>query len=156
LGQKVDFKNCIIIATSNAGSNLILEKDNMSGESLKLELLNYFFKESIFKPEFINRFSSVILFEPLSKEHLLDIAQLILNRIKNNLEEKGIEFEITEELKKEIVNIGYNPVFGAREIKRVIQDKVENTLADGLISGTIKKGSTVKIVGSNFELVLTN
>ena len=59
-------------------------------------------------------------------------------------------------MKKEIVNIGYNPVFGAREIKRVIQDKVENTLADGLISGTIKKGSTVKIVGSNFELVLTN
>lgn len=156
LGQRVDFKNCIIIATSNVGSNLILEKDNMSGESLKLELLNYFFKESIFKPEFINRFSSVILFEPLSKEHLLDITQLILNRIKNNLEEKGIEFEITEELKKEIVNIGYNPVFGAREIKRVIQDKVENTLADGLISGAIKKGSTVKIVGSNFELVLTN
>ncbi len=152
MGQRVDFKNCIIIATSNAGSNLILEraKDNVSSESLKLELLNYFFKESIFKPEFINRFSSVVLFEPLSKEHLLDITQLILERIKKNLSDKGIDFKITNELKQEIVNIGYNPSFGAREINRVVQDKVENALADGLISGKIKKGSVVKISIPNF------
>lgn len=158
MGQKVDFKHCIIIATSNAGSNLILERvrDNISLESLKLDLLNYFFKESIFKPEFINRFSSVVLFEPLSKEHLLDITQLTLERIKKNLFDKGINFEITDELKQEIVNIGYSPSFGAREINRVVQDKVENVLADGIIAGKIKKGSTVKIEGPEFKLVLTD
>ncbi|MCJ7829495.1 AAA family ATPase, partial [Patescibacteria group bacterium] len=158
LGRKVDFKNSIIIATSNAGAEIIWEdiRINKKLDIVKEDLLGYLFKEGVFRPEFINRFDGVVVFKPLTKENLLDIAELLLQKLKKNLEEKNIEFIITQPLKKEIMELGYNPTFGAREMRRVIQDKVENILATALLSGRLKRGDKVEILpkDNKFELIL--
>jgi len=155
LGRKVDFKNSIIIATSNAGYRIILkaisEKSNWS--LVKGELFGYLFERGIFRPEFVNRFDAVVVFTPLSKDNLLDISQLILGKLKKDLFEKDIEFEISKELKEKIVELSYSPEFGAREMKRVIQDKVENSLARAVLGGEIKRGDRMKIDPVTFKVV---
>ena len=115
-------------------------------------LLDYVFEEGIFRPEFINRFDAMVVFKPLSKENLLNIADLMLEKLKKNLKEKEIEFVITEPLKEKMVELGYDPVFGARQMKRVIQDKVENVLASALLSDEIKRGSKIEIDPKDFKL----
>ena len=154
LGRKVDFKNSIIIATSNAGYQVILEalKKDKAMPEIKDELLDFLFKEGIFRPEFINRFDAVIVFKSLTKENLLDIAELLLQKLKKNLKEKEIEFVITQPLKEKIMELGYRPVFGAREMRRVIQDKIENVLAQGFLSGQLKRGDKVEIDPAEFKL----
>ena len=153
-GRKVDFKNSIIIATSNAGYKIILEalKKISEWSGVKQKLLDFLFQEGTFRPEFINRFDAVVVFKPLSKENLLGIAELLLQKLKANLKEKGIEFVITENLKEKIVELGYDPTFGAREMRRVIQDKVENVLATALLKGEIVKGYRVEIEPENWQL----
>lgn len=154
LGRKVDFKNSLIIATSNAGYQIILEAlaSKMDWSKVKEKLLDYVFEKAIFRPEFINRFDAVVVFQPLTKEHLLQIAELLLQKLKKNLKEKGIEFVITLPLKEKIVELGYDITFGARELKRVIQDKVEGVLAQALLSGELKRGNTVEIDPNEFKL----
>jgi len=154
LGRKVDFKNSIIIATSNAGYQVILEalREKVEWSRVKSKLLDFLFAEGIFRPEFINRFDAVVVFRPLSKENLLDIADLILKKLKKNLAEKNIEFVITESLKEKIVELGFSPVFGAREMRRVIQDKVENVLALAILKGELKRGNKVEIDPQEFKL----
>jgi len=153
-GRKIDFKNTIIIATSNAGAEIIWEdiKKDKKLNLVKEELLSYLFREKIFRPEFINRFDGVVIFKPLSKENLLKIAELMLQKLKKNLLEKGIEFVVSESLKKKIVELGYNPVFGAREMRRVIQEKVENVLASALLANQIKKGDKIEINPCDFTI----
>jgi ATP-dependent Clp protease ATP-binding subunit ClpA len=154
-GRKVDFRNNIIIATSNAGYQIIidaLENDGRGWTNIKKKILDFIFSNSIFRPELINRFDAVVVFRPLTKENLLSISELLLNKIKNNLFLKGIEFVITPELKEKIVELSYSPTFGAREMRRVIQDKVENVLAVGILSNKLIKGSSVKINPENFTL----
>jgi len=154
LGRKVDFKNSIIIATSNAGYQIILKalKEKTEWFKVKQKLLDRLFEEGLFRPEFINRFDAVVVFKPLSKENLLDIADLMLKKLKKNLKEKEIEFVITEPLKEIIVELGYDPTFGARQMRRVIQDKIENVLAQAILSGEIKRGSRAEIDPENFQL----
>ncbi len=154
LGRKVDFKNSIIIATSNAGYKIILEalREKTEWSAVKQRLLDYLFEKAIFRPEFINRFDAAIVFRPLTKENLLDIAELMFQKLKKNLKEKDVEFIITEPLKEKIVELGYSPVFGARELRRVIQDKVENVLASALLSGKLKGGDRAEIESEEFKL----
>jgi len=154
-GRKVDFKNTIIIATSNAGYEIILEalKEKSKWSGVKQDLLDYIFKKGIFKPEFINRFDAMVLFKPLNKTNLVDVVELMLQQTKNNLKEKGIEFEITLPLKEKIVKLGYDPTFGARQMRRVLQEKVENVLATALLSGTIKRGDSISINPAKFQIV---
>ena len=154
LGRKVDFSNTIIIATSNAGYQVILEAIRLQTEwkTIKQKLLDYIFENSIFRPEFINRFDAVVVFSPLSKENLLDIAELQLQKIKKNLEDKNIEFAITKRLKERIVELGYDPTFGARNMKRVIQDSVENAIAKALLAEEIKRADKIEIDPDNFSL----
>ncbi len=172
LGRKVDFKNTIIIATSNAGYQVILQvlkeltetgpflvekpigRSQEVWDIVKKRLLDYVFDKGIFRPELINRFDAVVVFRSLTKENLLDIAELLFQKLKKNLKEKGIEFLITDELKEKIAELGYNPAFGAREMRRVIQDKVENVLAAALLSNELVRGNTVKIDPKNFELII--
>ncbi|PIR72035.1 MAG: hypothetical protein COU42_02790 [Candidatus Nealsonbacteria bacterium CG10_big_fil_rev_8_21_14_0_10_36_24] len=157
-GRKINFKNTIIIATSNAGYQVILEalKKKTDWLKVKQQLLDELFEKAIFRPEFINRFDAMVVFQPLSKENLLEIAELMLSGIKKNLEEKGIEFVITKELKEKIVELGYNPTFGAREMRRVIQDKVENVLAEALLSGEVKRGQRIGIDPTEFKLIINS
>ena len=154
LGRKVDFTHSIIIATSNAGYQIILRalKEDVDFASIKQEIFDELFAKGIFRPEFLNRFDGVILFQPLSEQHLVDIAQLMLAKLQRNLQEKGIEFTITQPLKAKIAKLGYNPQFGARDMRRVIQDKVENVLATALLRGTMKRGDSVEIDSETFEI----
>ena len=157
LGRKVDFKNSIIIATSNAGYQVILKvlREKTEWSKVKQMLLNYLFEEGLFRPEFINRFDAMVVFKPLSKENLLAIADLMLMKLKKNLREKEVEFIITDSLRGKVVELGYDPTFGARQIRRVIQDKIENVLASALLSGEIKRGSKIEIDSEDFKLKVT-
>ncbi len=157
LGRKTDFRHTIIIATSNAGYQLILQaiKQRMDFARLKEQLLDFLFAEGIYRPEFINRFDGVILFTPLKPEHLLKIAGLMLGKLQRNMQEKGIELEITEELKATIAQLGYDPTFGARNMRRVLQDKVENALAVALLSDAIKRGDRITLNPQTFEVLKT-
>ena len=157
LGRKVDFKNTIIIATSNVASEIIIE-DVKIGESLdntKNRVFNYAFEKRLLKPEFVNRFDAVVLFKPLGKPELLQIAGLMLNKLSKSLLDKGVKLEITQELKEKIVELSYNPAFGAREMKRIMQDKVENSLAKSLLLGDLGRGKIVSIVPEDFSLKIT-
>jgi len=155
-GRKIIFKDTIIIATSNAGYKVILKalKKKSGWQGIKQELLDELFEQEVFRPEFINRFDAIVVFKPLSKNNLLGIAHLMLSKLKKNLEEKGIEFVITDELKEKIVELSYNPVFGAREMRRVIQDKVENVLATAILSNKLIRGSRAKIDPADFKLII--
>jgi len=152
-GRKTVFTNTIIICTSNAGAEFIFESVEKDKKLNKEKLLERLFKEGVFRPEFINRFDAVIIFKPLTKENLLDIAQLMLNSLQKSLKEKDIEFIITDPLKAKIVELSYKPAFGAREMRRVIQDNIENVIAQALLSDTIKKGKSFEISASDFKLI---
>lgn len=156
LGRKVSFLDTILIATSNAGYKVILEalKAGTPWTEVKQKLLDYFFAQGIFRPELINRFDGVIIFRPLTKENLLAIAELLLQKLKKNLKEKEIDFVITPEIKEKIVELGYDPVFGARQMRRVIQDKIENVLAEAILADEIKKGERVTVEPKNFRLII--
>jgi len=156
LGRKVSFLDTIIIATSNAGYKVILEavKEKTLWLEVKQKLLDYFFAQGIFRPELINRFDGVIIFKPLTRENLIAVAELLLQKLKKNLKEKEIEFIITSELKEKIAELGYDPVFGARQMRRVVQDKIENVLAEAILADKIKKGEKVTVEPKKFKLVI--
>ncbi|MBI2642580.1 MAG: ATP-dependent Clp protease ATP-binding subunit [Candidatus Wildermuthbacteria bacterium] len=154
LGRKISFEHSIIIATSNAGSQLIIQaiKENADFAALKDKVRDYLFQQGTFRPEFLNRFDAMVLFKPLTKEHLSQIAGLMLKKLQKNLEGKGIGFVVTEPLKERLAELGYDPVFGARPMKRAIQDNVENILAVSLLKGEIKRGDKVQLDSSTFEV----
>jgi len=154
LGRKIDFSNTIIIATSNAGYQIILDaiKEERKIEEVKQDILDYVFREGIFRPEFINRFDAVVAFQSLTKKNLLDIAGLRFKKLIKNLEVKQIELVVSEKVKQQIVELSYNPQFGAREMRRVIQNKVENELARCFLANEIKEGDTIKIEPDTFKI----
>jgi ATP-dependent Clp protease ATP-binding subunit ClpC len=154
LGRKVDFKNTIIIATSNAGYQLIFKasQEKRDWNEVKKELINYLVENSIFRPELLNRFDAVILFHPLSKENLLSIAELLLKKIKDQLKKKDVDLVVEKEVLEQIVALSYTPEFGARQMQRVIQDKVANVLAQYILEGKIKRGERI-LINKNFEIL---
>ncbi|MCB9802418.1 ATP-dependent Clp protease ATP-binding subunit [Candidatus Nomurabacteria bacterium] len=144
LGRTVDFTNVIMVATSNAGTEYIQQQieagqkiEDFQEDLIKTKL------QGIFRPEFLNRFDSVVVFRPLNESEILQIAGLMLNKVKNRLEAKGIYFEITESAQKELAQLGFDPVFGARSLRRVIQEKVDNALAKFLLQGKIGRRDVV-------------
>lgn len=155
LGRKVNFRNSIIIATSNAGYKVILEalKQRTEWSKVKAKLLDYLFQKAIFRPELINRFDAIVVFRPLSQENLLDIAELMLQKLKKNLKEKGIEFEITLPLKEKLVEMGCSKTFGARQLRRVISDRVEDPLAEAILRKEIKRGDRVEVDPLGFRVI---
>lgn len=148
VGRKIVFSNTIIITTSNAGSEYIREgvKNNVSYEEMKNGLLEKLQQEGIFRPEFINRFTAVIIFSPLTTEQTREVAKLMVEKLKLRLEtEKEIKLDITEAAIAELALKGYSPEFGARALERTIQESLENVLAKKMISGEVARGATVKI-----------
>lgn len=148
-GRTVNFKNTIIIMTSNMGSHLIQE----SFEGVKEENLHEAMDKAKFKvlellkqtirPEFLNRIDETIIFTPLNKRYVKQIVQLQLNQLKEMLLDKGIKMHMTEEAKEHLVEAGYDPHFGARPIKRVIQKQVLNELSKSILAGTLDTSLTV-------------
>ena len=138
--------------SSGCGGDIFISLSNNDRCRLNAGMLDYLFEEGIFRPEFINRFDAMVVFHPLSKDNLLGIAELLLQKLKRNLEEKNIEFVITLPLKEKIVELGYNPMFGAREMRRAIQDNVENVFASAILSGELDRGDRVEIDPVNFTL----
>jgi len=155
LGRKVDFKNTIIICTSNAGYQTIFKaaKEKREWSKVKEELINYFVEQGIFRPELINRFDAVVLYKPLTKENLLEIAELLLKKIQKQLKAKEIEFLITQKLKEKIVELSYTPEFGARQMERVIENKISNLLAEAILRKEIKRGERIEIDPDTFSII---
>jgi len=141
-GRTIDFKNTIIIMTSNLGSQVIkeLSQDFKMMEKRVKEIM-----ESHFKPEFLNRVDEIIIFKPLSREVIFKILDLQLNELKIRLKEKKIDIVVTPEAKKLLAERGYDPVYGARPLKRTIQQDIQNALALKILEGEYREGDTVNI-----------
>lgn len=146
-GRVVDFSNAIIIATSNAGAEQIRTKikEKVSAEELKKFLLDYLQTQNIFRPEFLNRFDGVIAFHPLTSEQITEVAKLMLAKVANSMLEKDVTIEFSNDAIQKLAKLGYDPVYGARPMQRVIQEKVENKLAQDLLAGKIQRGQKIII-----------
>ena len=146
-GRTVDFKNTIVIMTSNIGSPRILGyRGSFSGEvyeRMKEAVLEELRRH--FRPEFLNRVDEIVVFHALSEEHLKQIVDIQLDRLRKRLEDRHIHLEITEAAKEHLVRVGYDPAFGARPLKRVIQKEVETALGRGLLKGEVRDGQTVVV-----------
>ncbi|RPH36921.1 type VI secretion system ATPase TssH, partial [bacterium] len=152
-GRTVDFKNTIIIMTSNLGSHLISEKissgfkDDEEWEetfaNLKQDLFQLL-KQTI-RPEFLNRVDEVIVFKPLSQSDIREVVSLQLKRVQELLQGKDITLEITDDAKDWIAKLGFDPVYGARPLKRVIQKHIINPLSEYILKGDFSEGDTVEI-----------
>ncbi len=143
-GRTVDFKNTVIIMTSNIGSNYILEfsgTDEESYQGMKEQVLAAMRQH--FRPEFLNRVDEIVVFRSLTKEQLLAIVQIQVAHLQARLEGQGITQELTEEVKGHLAEAGYDPVYGARPLKRVIQRELETPLAKQIVEGKVLDGSRV-------------
>jgi ATP-dependent Clp protease ATP-binding subunit ClpC len=150
LGRKINFKNTLIILTSNVGqrklnefgSSIGFSKDKAEKAKIEGEILLKKELEKTFSPEFLNRLDEIIYFDPLAKENIIKILDVELDRMKPRFETIGIKIKITDALKEKIAEVGYDPKFGARPLKRVLQKYVEDTVAETMINNKINPGDT--------------
>ncbi len=151
--REISFRDTIVIATSNAGANHIREyiDQGMSLDNIKDELTNAMISEGQFQPEFLNRFDEICIFEPLSKENLMKIVDLMIHSVNKTLAPQKISVHLSEDAKALLVEKGYDPQMGARPMRRVVQKTVENLLAKLMLSGTIDSGATVEITRDMIE-----
>jgi len=168
-GRRVDFRNAILIMTSNVGASLIkhggslgfaVARDETQQQEDEYKVMRERVTEALkrtFRPEFLNRLDGVMVFRSLTKEQIKDIVNLELNRVRAQLAEQEIRLEVTEAVKELIAEAGYDTEYGARPLRRVIQDKLEDRLSEGLLAGEFKAGDTVRVIvgeDGQFELVV--
>lgn len=139
-GKTIDFRNAILIMTSNLGSELILENKNR--EETKKEVTKLLHR--FFRPEFLNRIDATIIYNSLTKEDVLAITQIQLDEVSKRLSESGITLKTNDELVKHFASIGYDPIFGARPLKRSIEDELIDKIAMQILDGSIKAGDTIE------------
>ena len=151
-GRQVDFKNTILIMTSNIGARQITMHAPMGFTTGSQEQSYAKMKETVlaelkktFNPEFMNRIDEVIVFHPLAKEHMRKIADLMLQRLQSQLDEKRITLMMSDDAKEFLIDKGYDPQFGARPLRRAIQRYVEDLLAEEMLRGGLTEGSTVRV-----------
>ena len=155
-GRTVDFKNTVIILTSNLGSNYLLEGIDANGEITQEarnqveELLHH-----SFRPEFLNRLDEIVFYKPLTKDNITHIIDLIMKDLNKRLADKQLKCELTERAKDYIVETGYDPAFGARPLKRLVQRDIETLLARKIIAGDIDQGTTLVVDVENGEYSVT-
>jgi len=144
-GRTVDFKNTIVIMTSNIGSHRILEYNGaFAGEGysrMKDTVLDEL--RHHFRPEFLNRVDEIIVFHALSEEHLKQIVEIQLNGLRKRLAERHLEIELTDRARVHLVRSGYDPVYGARPLKRAIQREIETPMARMILGGEVRDGAHV-------------
>ncbi|NPA93366.1 MAG: ATP-dependent chaperone ClpB [Chloroflexi bacterium] len=149
-GRTVDFRNTIIIMTSNLGSELWLEgRTDVSRDEINRILQRHF------RPEFLNRIDDIIVFHPLKKEDLVKIVDIQLRRLAQLLEDKGLKLEVTDAAKEYLAEVGYDPDFGARPLKRAIQRELQDPLAIKILAGEFKEGDTIRVDRGPDGLVFT-
>jgi ATP-dependent Clp protease ATP-binding subunit ClpC len=167
-GRKVDFRNAIIVMTSNIGADLIkkqtglgfqVKRDEAAAEKLSYDEMRKNLNESLkraFRPEFINRLDATVIFRSLSKDDILQIVSLELNKVAERLTEHKLTLTATPEALSTLADLGYDPDFGARPLRRVIQQKVEDPLSDRVLSGEFHDGDAIQaMLGEDGEIVLT-
>jgi ATP-dependent Clp protease ATP-binding subunit ClpC len=165
-GRKVDFRNAIIVMTSNIGADMIkrqtglgfaLKRDEETEERLAYEEMRKKLMESlkrVFRPEFINRLDSVVVFRALGREDIQQIVQLELDKVADRLKDHAISLTATSAALSMLAELGYDPDMGARPLKRIIQQKVEDVLSDALLSGQFVDGEAIVVDVSDDEIVL--
>ena len=156
-GRRVDFRNTILVMTSNIGSDLIrqdrsigfaMKSDGEDGERQRYERMQSNVLDEIkrfFRPEFLNRIDGTVVFRALSREEMQTIVDLMLAEVASGLVEKGINLEVSDDAKGWMAEKGYDPLFGARPLRRVIQDHVEDKLSDAILDGTLSPGDTAVV-----------
>ncbi len=154
-GRTVDFKNTIIILTSNLGSSYLLEGIDENGnisEEAK-EKVSQLLKQS-FRPEFLNRLDEIVYYKPLTKDNITKIIDLLIKGLAQRLEDKQLKLEITPLAKDLIIENGYDPVYGARPLKRYLQSKVETLIAKTIIANDLQPGNTIEIGAHNGDFTV--
>ncbi|HHX8339733.1 ATP-dependent chaperone ClpB [Vibrio alginolyticus] len=150
-GRTVDFRNTVVIMTSNLGSSRIQENfATLDYQGIKSEVMDVVSKH--FRPEFLNRVDEIVVFHPLGQEHIKSIASIQLERLAKRLEEKGYQLEVSDKALDLIAQVGFDPVYGARPLKRAIQQNVENPLAKSILSGEIVPDKTVQLIVTNDQI----
>ncbi|CAM2942457.1 ATP-dependent Clp protease ATP-binding subunit ClpB [Pseudomonas gessardii] len=149
-GRTVDFRNTVIVMTSNLGSVQIQEMvgDREGQRAAVMDALT-----SHFRPEFINRVDEVVIFEPLARDQIAGITEIQLGRLRSRLAERELMLELSSEALDKLIAVGYDPVYGARPLKRAIQRWIENPLAQLILSGSFVPGTSVKATVENDEIV---
>ena len=153
-GKMIDVTNTIIVATSNAGAEQIREaikgKTSFEGfyEELKASLLDFLQKQGIFSPEFLNRFDAVVLFQPLTPTQIAQVVELMINGLNVQLKEQGVQVKLDPAAVEKLAQVGYDPVFGARALRRTLQERVENVVAKKILAGQVQQGQQV-VLGAN-------
>ncbi len=155
-GKTIDFKNTIIIMTSNIGSSYLLENkgENSIDENIRAAVMNEM--KGRFKPEFLNRLDDIILFRPLSNEGIKKIIDIFLQDVRKRLQNRNIAMKITEAAKELLAKEGYDPVYGARPLKRYIENTLETSIARKIIAGEIYDGCTINIDVDGGNIVIKN
>ncbi len=166
-GRMVDFRNAIIIMTSNVGAEVIKrgsqlgfelphgseQAENEAYEEMRKKLMDSL--RRTFRPEFLNRVDAVIVFRALSKEEITEIVELLLVRVSERVAEQNISIEVTQAAKEYLAEEGFDPEYGARPLRRVIQNQIEDALSDGLLGGDFAPGSTVLVDYRDGQLVFS-
>ena len=142
-GRTVDFRNTVVIMTSNLGSDLIQGSKDESYSEMKALVMSVVGQH--FRPEFINRIDETVVFHPLGKENIRAIASIQLERLAKRMETRGYELVFTDALLDFIAEVGYDPIYGARPLKRAIQQEIENSLAQQILSGQLLPGKVVTV-----------
>ncbi|MET2847905.1 ATP-dependent chaperone ClpB [Vibrio owensii] len=151
-GRTVDFRNTVVIMTSNLGSARIQENfATLDYQGIKNEVMDVVSKH--FRPEFLNRVDESVVFHPLGQEHIKSIASIQLDRLAKRLEEKGYQLEVSEKALDLIAQVGFDPVYGARPLKRAIQQNVENPLAKSILAGQILPDKKVQLIVNNDQII---
>ncbi|WDG07843.1 ATP-dependent chaperone ClpB [Vibrio campbellii] len=151
-GRTVDFRNTVVIMTSNLGSARIQENfATLDYQGIKNEVMDVVSKH--FRPEFLNRVDESVVFHPLGQEHIKSIASIQLERLAKRLEEKGYQLEVSEKALDLIAQVGFDPVYGARPLKRAIQQNVENPLAKSILAGQILLDKKVQLIVNNDQII---
>ena len=153
LGRKVDFKNTILVMTSNLGTKLIQKgvslgfqrnEESEHDKRMKGEVLTELKKN--FSPEFLNRIDELVVFHQLDKEHLFSIVNILLSELNARLAERGVQLEVSEEVKHWLITEGFEPQYGARPMRRTIQKRLGDPLSEELIKGRFKDARKIKVV----------
>ena len=150
-GKRINCNHLFIVATTNAGAEFIRESVSTGSkvEELQKSVVDYVMKNGLFSPEFINRFDGVVVYEPLTKEHLVKVARILLTELAQNLQQKNVYLNVSNEAAEKLASDGYEPEFGARPMRRIIDLSIGDLLGKAILEGKIKGGDKITILPAN-------